>query len=88
MLSLELLKRLEAMKDLNRKSKISLFLILFFLFSIAFFKIHIKIRTIMIGYEIGRLKNEEVQLLKKRSLLTMSLAQLTTKDSLSALIQE
>jgi len=42
----------------------------------------------MLGYEIGRLKEEEYHLLKKRSSLTMALAQLTTKDSLSSLIQE
>ena len=73
------------MSDLENKFCILVALILAFLFCLAFLKIHIKIETTMLGYEIGRLKNEEFLLLKKRSSLTMDLAQITTKASLSAL---
>jgi hypothetical protein len=73
---------------LSHKYKALIFFSLLTLFLLSFFKIHIKIQTIMIGYEIGRLKDEEILLLKKRSFLMLSLAQLTTKDSLSALIKE
>ena len=72
----------------ERRIKTALLLLYPVLFLLAFLKIHIKIQTIMLGYEIGRLKDDELMLLKKRSSLTMQLAQLTTKDSLSALIKE
>ncbi len=73
------------MKDLDKKLRIFVIIMLGGLFCLAFLKIHIKIETTMLGYEIGRLKNEEFLLLKRRSSLTMDLAQLTTKASLSAL---
>lgn len=76
------------MTYLKKKYKILIFVGFAGVVFCAFLKIHIKIQTIMIGYEIGKLKEEELILLKKRSYLTLSLAQLTTKDSLSALIKE
>ena len=73
------------MKNLANKFRILLALLLAGLFCLAFLKIHIKIETTMLGYEIGRLKNEEFLLLKRRSSLTMDLARLSTKASLSVL---
>ena len=61
------------------------------LFSLAlanFIKIHTKLQATLLGYEIGRLKHQEALYLKKRSLLTMELAKLTTKTSLSELIRK
>ena len=70
--------------------KFNLVLISFFamLLLLSILKIHIKIQTTMLGYEIGRLKNQEFFQLKKRSGLTMDLAQLTTKSSLSKILEE
>ena len=79
---------MEKMNNIEKKYKLIFLVSFFILFCLAFFKIHVKIQTIMLGYEIGRLKEEEFLLLKKRSSLTMTLAQVTTKDSLSALIKE
>lgn len=53
------------------------------LFAIAFVRIHVRMETTLIGYEIGRLKTEESAMLEQRSLLKMSLARLTTRQHLS-----
>lgn len=70
--------------------KLTVFLIATFscLLLATFVKIHTKLQTTLLGYEIGRLKHQETLYLKKRSLLTMELAQLTTKASLSELIKK
>ncbi len=46
-------------------------------------RIHHRVQTILLGYEIGKLKEHESQLLKKQSLLTMDLAKLTNKQNLA-----
>jgi hypothetical protein len=71
-----------------KKFEFFLLSMFFVLLLLSFLKIHVKIQTTMLGYEIGRLKGEEFLLLKKRSQLMMELAQLTTKDSLSLLIEK
>lgn len=53
------------------------------IFCVAFIRIHVRLQTTLIGYEIGRLKSEESSLLERRSLLKMQLARLTTKQHLS-----
>lgn len=74
---------------LYQKNKhLILYIALISLFSLAFLKIYVKIQTVIVGYEIGRLKEKEFQLLKQRSSLRMSLAQLTTKESLSKMLKE
>jgi len=54
-----------------------------FFFATAFARVHLRVQTTMVGYEIGRLKTKEGRLLEERSELKMELARLTTKQSLS-----
>lgn len=48
----------------------------------AFFRIYSRIKITLLGYEIGRMREIEEQLLKKRSLLTMEYAKVTTRSYL------
>ena len=57
-------------------------------FSAALIQSYIRTQTTILGYEVGRLKTQEIELLKKRSLLTMEIAKLTTKESLLSLLQQ
>lgn len=57
-------------------------------FSFALTQSYIRTQTTILGYEVGRLKTQEIELLKKRSLLTMEIAKLTTKESLLSLLQQ
>lgn len=50
---------------------------------VAFLRTHSRIKTTLLGYEIGRMKDQEEQLLKRRSLLMMELAKITTKKNLT-----
>ena len=54
-------------------------------FLVSLTRVHLRVQTTMIGYEIGRLKDKESQLLEQRSFLKMELAKLTTKSHLSAI---
>ena len=60
----------------------------FCFFCVALAQAYIRTQTTILGYEIGRLKNQEIELLKKRSLLTMEVAKLTTKESLLSLLRQ
>ncbi|MBP6218148.1 MAG: hypothetical protein KA436_06155 [Oligoflexales bacterium] len=71
----------------NKKSKFLLILIAI-LFGLSFGKVFVRLQTTMLGYEIGRLKNTESTLLKKKSVLTMELAKLTTKHSLEKILSK
>lgn len=51
-------------------------------FVLAFARVHLRVQTTMVGYDIGRLKTREGRLLEERSELKMELARLTTKNSL------
>jgi hypothetical protein len=62
---------------------LSLLLFVFFVVSYAFVRVHQRVHTILIGYEIGKLKDQESQLLKKQSLLTVELAKITSKQHLA-----
>lgn len=53
------------------------------LFSMAFLRVHLRIQTTLIGYNLGKLKAQEASLLEERSHLQMTLAQLTTKNHLA-----
>lgn len=57
------------------------FLLLLVCFA-AFFRIYSRIKITLLGYEIGRMREIEEQLLKKRSLLTMEYAKVTTRSYL------
>ncbi|MEZ4742888.1 MAG: hypothetical protein R3B45_10655 [Bdellovibrionota bacterium] len=52
------------------------------LFLFAGLRIHIRVQNTIIGYDLGRLKAQEIELLQQRSLLKMELAKLTTKTHL------
>ena len=67
---------------LNSKKKFLTGLILLVIFSLAGWRVHMRVQTTMIGYELGRLKTTEAELLQERSLLKMELAKLTTKSHL------
>jgi hypothetical protein len=56
---------------------------LFVFFALAATRVHMRVHTTLIGYELGRLKNHEAELLEERSFLKMELARLTTKSQLS-----
>ena len=53
------------------------------LIAAAVARIHLRVETTMIGYEIGQLKKTELQLLEDRANLKMKLAQLTTRKHLN-----
>ncbi len=55
-------------------------------FCCAFLRVHMRVQSTLIGYELGRLKAEEAELLEKRSVLQMDLARLTTKGHLSMMV--
>jgi|GEM_PF-5109446 len=58
------------------------FSVLLFLFSFfaCFLSIHIRTKTTMLGYDIGKLKSEEAELLISNSLLNMELSKITAKQ--------
>lgn len=45
-------------------------------------QVHLRTRTTSIGYELGRLKSQEAELMERRSELKMQLARLRTKQHL------
>ncbi len=49
---------------------------------LAVTRIHLRVQTTLIGYEIGRLKTDEARLLEERGSLKMQFAKLTTKKHL------
>ena len=55
---------------------------------LAFMRIHLRVQTTLIGYEIGTLKDSETKLLERRSLLKIKLAQMSTQEKLSELSQK
>ena len=54
-----------------------------FVFAGAFLRIHMRVQTTLIGYDIGRLKSREATLLEQKSQLQMQLAKLTSKQHLT-----
>ena len=62
-------------------------LVFLFCFATAFLRVHLRVQTTMVGYEIGRLKNKEGKLLEDRSELKMELARMTTKHALSLMAE-
>jgi hypothetical protein len=57
------------------------------LVALALGRVHLRVQTTMVGYEIGRLKNDEAKLLEERSYLRMQLAKLTTKKHLELMTE-
>ena len=66
-------------------ANIPLYVILVAVAAIAFTRVHLRVKTTLTGYEIGRLKAAEGRLLAEKSELTMELARLTGRDSLEAI---
>lgn len=60
----------------------SIFICLILAFAVAALRVHLRIKTTLTGYHIGKLKVEESRLLKDKSLLTMKLAKITTRKNL------
>jgi hypothetical protein len=58
----------------------------FSIFLLCVAKIVIQNSTTALGYKIADLKHQEAYQLKKRSVLTLKLASLTTKESLEKII--
>lgn len=66
-------------------ANIPLYVIMITVAAVAFARVHLRVKTTLTGYEIGRLKATEGRLLAEKSELTMELARLTGRDSLEAL---
>jgi hypothetical protein len=56
-------------------------------FALALARVHLRVQTTLVGYEIGRLKTDEARLLEERSGLRMQLAKLTTKKHLELMTE-
>jgi hypothetical protein len=54
---------------------------------LALGRIHLRLRTILIGYDIGRVKKEEIELREKNSELRMLLAKVSSFKHLNLMIQ-
>ena len=54
---------------------------------LAMLRIHLRVQTTMIGYEIGHLKASEARLIETRNALKMQLAKMTTQKHLQRIIQ-
>ncbi len=61
-----------------------LYVVVLIALGIAFFRVHLRVKTTLVGYEIGRLKATEGRLLAERSELSVELARLTGRDALQA----
>ena len=64
-----------------------LFLILIGCFVAAGLRIHLGIESTVIGYQLGRLKESESQLLEKRSQLLMQYSKMTTRQALTKYLE-
>ncbi len=56
------------------------------IFGLALLRVHLRIQTTLIGYEIGRLKNREAVMLEQRSRLQVDIAKLTNKNHLQTIV--
>ncbi len=72
------------------QSKANTFLFLSFvvLFGLAFLRVHMRVQTTLIGYELGKLKQQESSLLEEKSQLQMVHAKITSKDHLLVLSKQ
>ena len=65
------------------KMNFLLFLAFMLIFGIAFLRLHVRIHTTLVGYDLGTLKAKEAALLESQSYLKMELAKISTKEHLS-----
>jgi hypothetical protein len=68
-------------------SQLAVFAGAFCLVALALGRVHLRVQTTMVGYDIGRLKTDESKLLEERSYLRMQLAKLTTKKHLELMTE-
>ena len=71
---------LKGTKKLSLSTMAGAFAVL--IIGLAVTRIHLRVQTTLIGYEIGGLKHEEGRLLEERGSLKMQFAKLTTKKHL------
>jgi len=64
-------------------ANVLLFVAFAVVFGLGFFRVHMRVQSTLIGYQLGRLKAEESDLLARRADLQMSVAKLTTKEFLT-----
>ena len=74
--------------SLLRPQTLYLFTAFLLLFLVALARTHLRNRATIVGYEIGRLKKQELSLLEQRSRMQVQLARLTSKDSLLSLAND
>jgi len=65
-------------------TNVPLYVVVMIALSVAFVRVHLRVKTTLTGYEIGRLKNMEGRLLAEKSELSVELARLTSKDALQS----
>jgi len=65
-------------------TNVPLYVVVMIALSVAFLRVHLRVKTTLTGYEIGRLKNMEGRLLAEKSELSVELARLTSKDALQS----
>ena len=58
------------------------------LVAVSVARIHVRVETTLVGYDIGHLKGEEQKLLEEQSSLKMQLAKLTTQKHLELMTEE
>lgn len=68
----------------NSMTNMPLYLVVMIALAVALLRVHLRVKTTLTGYEIGRLKNMEGRLLAEKSELSVELARLTGKDALQA----
>jgi len=74
----------------SSESKTNTFLFFSFaiLFGLAFLRVHMRVQSTLIGYELGKLKQKESLLLEEKSQLQMAYAKITGKEYLSVLSRQ
>ena len=74
------------MKRPHAPTTVILYLLFGLILIFSFLRVHSRIQITLLGYEIGRMKEKEAELIKVRSLLTMELAKITTKERLQKIV--
>lgn len=69
-------------------SEFIIFVVFLGVLAISFTRVHLRIQTTLLGYDIAKMKEQEAKLIKKRSLLTAEHAKITTKEYLNSLLHE
>lgn len=63
----------------NRKYRFVIFTLFLMIFGLALLRVHLRIQTTIIGYEIGRFKNYEALMMEQKSRLNVDIAKLSNK---------